>query len=306
MVPARRRRGHRPLRAHRGAQSLGHGAACGPTACCPARPGRRELPLPRARRRAARCSPRPASHPTPWRRWTNPVIGLFSGSKLGLAFAEQPAPRHETLALHTGLELATAARPLARAAPVQGADLDPRGRVAHGRRRDSGDTLEALERVDRARGALRAALALRRGEWFDTPDRRPAAVLPRGVRRVTGPAPAWLGQSPPTAQREHHLQHLPHRPPTRRQRAADRRRRPRLQAGQARRRDPPPRPRPRDGHRHRLVPTRPPRDGLAQRANHAVARRVRLDRAGVPRELHPSPDRKRLDGQPADADGRGT
>jgi hypothetical protein len=125
-----------------------------------------------------------------------PVIGLFSGSKLGLSFAEQPAPRHEVLTFLTGLELRrlpdrwhglglfkamiwTSQGGLPTAADV------------------SGDTLEALERWIERGGHFVLLWPATGNEWFDTPIGDLLPFSRGGILRVTGGVPAWLGQIPP-------------------------------------------------------------------------------------------------------------
>ncbi|MFW5683142.1 MAG: hypothetical protein ACOC1G_09080, partial [Phycisphaeraceae bacterium] len=124
-----------------------------------------------------------------------PVMGLFSGSKLGLSFAEQPAPRHEVLRFQTGLELRrlpdrwqglrlfkaliwTTEGGLPTAADV------------------SSDTLEALVRWIERGGHFVLLWPATGNEWFDTPIGDLLPFTRDGIIRVTDGAPAWLGQIP--------------------------------------------------------------------------------------------------------------
>lgn len=124
-----------------------------------------------------------------------PVIGLFSGSKLGLAFAEQPAPRHETMDFHTGLELQRLPDRWQGLQLFKALIWTPEGGLPTAAD-VSGDTLEALKRWIVRGGHFVLLWPTTGSEWFDTPLGDLLPFSREGVRRVAGPAPAWLGQVP--------------------------------------------------------------------------------------------------------------
>ena len=125
-----------------------------------------------------------------------PVIGVLSGSKLGLSFVEQPAPRHEAVRLHTGLELRRLPDRWQGLGLFQALIWTTQGGLptAGG---VSGDTLEALERWIERGGHFVLMWPATGREWFDTPIGDLLPFSRDGILRVNGGAPAWLGRIPP-------------------------------------------------------------------------------------------------------------